>query len=129
MLKKLLSAALCITVVVGSAGSSLAASTTQEQEAVLMRTPEERRNSTHQEKVKDLLTMGAAQEEANFYATLDDKISELERNNQVIDLSGVEAIPPVEIASNPVKYYFNATVSGSVGGSANFASYVGFTAR
>jgi hypothetical protein len=93
--------------VIVSAGSSLAAPAPdqgQDKIAVLKKSPEERRNNTRQEKVKDLTTMGATQEEADYYAALDDKIVELEKSKQRIDLENVIPISAQEIASNPKEF-------------------------
>lgn len=63
--------------------------------------PEKRRNLTVEEKVKELLIMGATYEEAKYYAVLDNKIAELERTNQKIDLTHVMPVSLQTIASNP----------------------------
>lgn len=60
--------------------------------------------SSHTEKVKALKAVGLSQSDAEYYATVDDKIVELEDQKKTIDLTNVKAISFEEMAADPAQF-------------------------
>ncbi|MFC4306323.1 hypothetical protein [Cohnella boryungensis] len=73
----------------------------QEEKSLYARSADERRALPHNEKVKELIALGNTQEEAEYYATLDDNIHNAEKNNVVLELDNVSEITNREIFANP----------------------------
>ncbi|WP_027086301.1 hypothetical protein [Cohnella panacarvi] len=61
----------------------------------------EQKNAPHNEKVKALMEKGLNNEDAEYYASVDDLVAGLEKSGKVLDLDKVEAVPVEEITADP----------------------------
>ncbi|MEQ6390386.1 hypothetical protein RZN22_13845 [Bacillaceae bacterium S4-13-58] len=98
-MKRFLQSVLVFGLVISSFSSSVIAAPSNSNTSQL--TLKERKDASHEEKVNDLIKMGVNLEDAEYYASLDDMLVDLEKSGKKIDLSNVKAMSPQEIASDP----------------------------
>ncbi len=62
---------------------------------------EQQHHASHAAKVRALLQLGLSQADAEFYASVDDKMAQLEAEHKSINLNNVTAMTPQQEAANP----------------------------